>query len=257
MAEDTTPELTVPLPRPVDRRLHLGPFPSARDALKFAGVAAGGLLVVPLVGPAAIVPFALAGFVLAVHRSDGRSLDERVLGYLGYRWRRRHGAAHRPVPPGGTGAPRHVRLAGGRVAAVLVAGGVPVSFLPPDDARRLFEATRGWLETLGDGVYLVADTVPIPAAPFRPRLPPPEEPDRAAGVGYDEVVRLLLRRRRARRVTLVLWEPADAAGQARLEDRAAASLVALATLGVVADRLTGAPLLAAIDRLDLARSGPA
>jgi hypothetical protein len=245
------------MPRPVDRRLHLGPFPSARDALKFAGVAAGGLLVVPFVGPAAIVPFALAGFVVAVHRSDGRSLDDRVLGYLGYRWRRRHGAARRPVLPGGLGAPRHVRLAGGRAAAVLVAGGVPVSFLPPDDARRLFESTRGWLETLGDGVYLVADTVPIPAGPFRPRLPAPDAPDRAAGVGYDEVVRLLLRRRRARRVTLVLWEPADAAGHARLEDRAAASLAALATLGVVADRLAGAPLLAAIDRLGLARVGAA
>jgi hypothetical protein len=255
MADEPTRDLAVSLPRPVDRRLHLGPFPSARDALKFAGVAAGGLLAVPIAGPVAIVPFALAGFLVAVYRTEGRSLDDRMMAYVSFRWRRRHGPA-RPSPPvHGPGPGRTVRLEGGRIGAVLVGPGVPVSFLPPDDARALFESTRRWLDSVGDGAYVVADTVPIPAAPFRPRLPPVESADRAAAVGYDEVVRLLLRRRRSRRVTVVVWEPSSRDGAERLEGRATASLEALAGLGVSAERLAGTALSAAVERLGLPERG--
>jgi hypothetical protein len=250
---------TVAIPRPVDRRLHLGPFPSARDALKFAGYAAAGLVAMPLAGPAAVVPFALLGFVVAVHRRDGRSLDERAAGYLAWRWRRRVRApsgAAAGVPAGGVA--RTMRVAPGRVAAVLLAGGVPVGYLPPADARALFEATRRWLAALDGPVYLVARSTPVDPAPFRPRdAPASDAPDRAARGGYDDVVRLLLRRRRARRVALVLWEPADPAGVARLETRLAATLEALRSFGVAAERLTGRALRSELDRLALLpRSSP-
>jgi hypothetical protein len=250
LAASVSPNVTIPLPRPVDRRLHLGPFPSARDALKFAGYACAGLVAVPLAGPAAVVPFAGLGFLVAVYRRDGRALDDRVAGYLAWRWRRR--SRHRPTRDSGpTSAGATALLAGGRVAAVVRAGGVPVAFLPPDDARTLFEGTRRWLDALDGGVYLVADATPFRAAPFRPNAPVGSA-DRAARDGYDEVVRLLLRRRRARRVAVVLWESADPAGVARLEGRVQATDDALRTLGVTTERLRGAELRSELARLALA-----
>ncbi|MCI4326588.1 MAG: hypothetical protein L3K16_02995 [Thermoplasmata archaeon] len=250
---------TVAIPRPVDRRLHLGPFPSARDALKFAGFAAAGLVAMPLAGPVAIVPFAALGFVVAVHRRDGRSLDERVTGYLGWRWRRR------TRRPGGRGAgrptragARTMRVVGARVAAVVRTGGVPVQYLPPADARALFELARRWLAALDGPLYLVARAESVDPGPFRPVAPPASGPaESLARAGYSDVVQLLLRRRRVRRVALVLWEPADPAGAARLEVRLAATLEALRTFGVAADRLTGSDLRSELDRLDLRPPGSA
>ncbi len=169
---------TVGIPRPVDRRLHLGPFPSARDALKFAGYAAVGLVAVPVAGPVAVVPFALVGFVVAIHRGEGRPLDERVVGYLAWRWRRRV-----RVPSGASvgtparAAARTMRVGSGRVAAVLIAGGVPVAYLPPADARALFEATRRWLAALDGPLYLVARSAALdPTRTVRPRTLPPTLP---------------------------------------------------------------------------------
>ncbi|MCI4356278.1 MAG: hypothetical protein L3K18_03925 [Thermoplasmata archaeon] len=249
MADGVSPSVSIPLPRPVDRRLHLGPFPSARDALKFAGYACAGLVAVPLAGPAAVVPFAGLGFLLAVYRRDGRALDDRVAGYLAWRWRRR--LRHRPSgDAGSTSAGATALVGGGRVAAVVRAGGVPVAFLPPDDARSLFEGTRRWLDALDGGVYLVADATPFRAAPFRPKAAAGPA-DRAARDGYDEVVRLLLRRRRARRVAVVLWEPADPAGVARLEGRVQATSEALRGLGLATERLRGAELRSDLARLAL------
>jgi hypothetical protein len=249
---------TVGIPRPVDRRLHLGPFPSARDALKFAGYAAVGLVAVPVAGPVAVVPFALVGFVVAIHRGEGRPLDERVVGYLAWRWRRRV-----RVPSGASvgtparAAARTMRVGSGRVAAVLIAGGVPVAYLPPADARALFEATRRWLAALDGPLYLVARSAALDPTPYRPAPDPaPDAPDRAARAGYADVVDLLLRRRRVRRVAVVLWEPADPAGVARLEARLAVALDALRTFGVAAERLTGRALRAELDRLALVPARP-
>ena len=205
---------TVAVPRPVDRRLHLGPFPSARDALKFAGYAAAGLVAIPLAGPVAVVPFAFLGFVVAVHRREGRSPDERVLGYLAYRWRRRFPGSSRPTA--GVRSPtaaRTMRVGSGRLAGAVLAGGVPVGYLPPSDARALFEATRRWLASLDGPLYVVVRSGAVDPEPFVPDpSTDPETPDAAARAGYVDVVRLLLRRRRSRRVALVLWEPADPAG---------------------------------------------
>jgi len=147
---------------------------------------------------------------------------------------------------------------GARVAAVVRTGGVPVQYLPPADARALFELTRRWLAGLDGPLYLVARSEPVDPAPFRPTgAPPTGTPEHLAHAGYADVVQLLLRRRRVRRVALVLWEPADPAGAARLEVRLAATLEALRSFGVAADRLTGPALRSELDRLALrpSRSG--
>jgi hypothetical protein len=252
MPNDADP-LAIGLPRPVDRKMHLGPFPSARDALKFAGYASVGLVAIPLAGAAAVVPFAAVGFLLAVHRHEGRSLDERVAGYLSWRWRRR---VRRPGGPSGTSARpppgRSARLGGGRIAAVVRAGGLPVSYLPQAEAIALFEGTRRWLDGLDGGLYLVADTEPLRPGPF---LPAPAvvagSPEAVARDGYASVVRLLLRRRRSRRVALVLWESADRAGAARLDSRVSATEEALRSLGLDVERVEGRPLSAELRRLGL------
>jgi hypothetical protein len=255
---DTEPDpLAISLPRPVDRRLHLGPFPSARDALKFAGYASVGLAAIPLAGPAAVVPFAAVGFLFAVHRREGRAYDERIAGYLAWRWRRR---PRRPSGFGvvsGTATPgRSVRVGGGRIAAVLRAGGVPVSYLPTADAEALFEGTRRWLGGLDGGVYLVADTEAPRPGPFLPNSPPTPGPTEArARDGYASVVRLLLRRRRSRRVAVVLWDGADRVGTVRLDSRAAATEEALRSLGLETERLEGRRLSDEVRRLGLAGGG--
>jgi hypothetical protein len=252
MRTDPDP-LAVPLPRPVDRKLHLGPFPSARDALKFAGYAAVGVVAIPLGGPAAVVPFALAGFLLAVHRRDGRSYDDRFAGYLAWQWRRR---VRRPGAAGVAGTPapgRSARVGGGRIAAVVRTGGVPVAYLPTPEAVALFEGMRRWLEGLDGGVYLVADTEPVRPGPFLPTATAGSgSPEARARDGYESVVRLLLRRRRTRRVALVLWESADRAGAARLDARSAATEEALRRLGVETERVEGRALAAELRRLGLA-----
>lgn len=252
MHSDPDP-LAVVLPRPVDRKLHLGPFPSARDALKFAGYASVGVFAIPFAGPAAVVPFALAGFLFAVHRREGRAFDDRFAGYLAWQWRRRARA-----PRGVASAPqavpgRSARIGGGRIAAVVRTGGVPVAFLPTSDAVTLFEGTRRWLEGLDGSIYLVADAEPIRPGPFLPRAsPPPSSSEAVARAGYDSVVRLLLRRRRIRRVALVLWEGADRVGAARLDTRVGATEEALRRLGVETERLEGRALGTELRRLGLA-----
>ncbi|MCI4328271.1 MAG: hypothetical protein L3K01_02710 [Thermoplasmata archaeon] len=251
MRSDPDP-LAVALPRPVDRKLHLGPFPSARDALKFAGYASVGVVAIPFAGPGAVVPFALAGFLFAVHRREGRAFDDRFAGYLAWQWRRRvrtpRGAGSAsPAVPG-----RSARVGGGRIAAVVRTGGVPVAFLPTSDAVTLFEGTRRWLEGLDGSVYVVADAEPVRPGPFLPRGPGSTgTPEAVARAGYDSVVRLLLRRRRIRRVALVLWEGADRVGAARLDSRVAATEEALRRLGVETERLEGRALFGELRRLGL------
>jgi hypothetical protein len=256
MPSDPDP-LAIPLPRPVDRRLHLGPFPSARDALKFAGYASVGLVAIPLGGPAAVVPFAAVGFLFAVHRREGRSFDERIAGYLAWRWRRRTWRPSRGGLASGAATPgRSARIGGGRIAAVVRTGGVPVSYLPTAEAEALFEGTRRWLAGLDGGLYLVADTEPLRPGPFLPMSPETPGPSEVlARDGYTSVVRLLLRRRRRRRVALVLWESADRAGVVRLDARVAATEEALRSLGLDTERLEGSRLSGDVRRLGLAGPG--
>jgi hypothetical protein len=248
--------LAVPLPRPVDRRLHLGPFPSARDALKFAGYAAVGVVAIPVAGPVAVVPFAALGFVLAVQRRDGRAYDDRFAGYLAWRWRRRVRRGPAPGTLGSSVPGRTARIGAGRMAAVVRTGGVPVAFLPTPEAVSLFDGMRRWLDALDGGLYVVADAEPVRPGPFLPaRKSDVGSSDAVARDGYEAVVRLLLRRRRSRRVVVVLWESADRAGVARLDVRAGATEEALRRFGVETERVEGRALTAELRRLGLVARG--
>src|ERR1700730_9474316 len=95
----------VALPAPLDRRMRLGPFPSARDALKFLGYVAVGILAATLATPAAWVPFLVVGFVLSVHKTDGKGFDDRLVDYVRWSWRTRSPRIVRagvaPSAPGG------------------------------------------------------------------------------------------------------------------------------------------------------------
>src|SRR5208282_2604654 len=63
----------VVLPERVDRRVRLGPFPSAKDAVKFASYAAAGAVLAPFATPFAWVPVLALGFVVSVWHPDGEA----------------------------------------------------------------------------------------------------------------------------------------------------------------------------------------
>lgn len=250
MTTDAPPPV-VPLPAPVDRRLHLGPFPNARSALRFIAYAAVGAVAALVVGPVAWLPFLGGGFVLTAYRSDGRSLDEHVGSFVRWRLRRsRRGTGHRPRAPllrTGTVA----RIGPARRVAVLTAGGVPVQFLPPAVARQLFDQYREWLRSLEEGVVLRMTSEPLADRPFRPASwVAAEGADRVARAGYQEMVRLLCRRRRRRVVEVMLWSTDPLAGaRERLERRLTAVNDGLRSMGLEPDRRAGMALAQAVDRI--------
>lgn len=72
----------VSLPERLDRRLRLGPFASARDALKFVTYSAVGAVIVPFTSPYLWLVVVAGGFAVCVVRSDGQALDERALSFV-------------------------------------------------------------------------------------------------------------------------------------------------------------------------------
>jgi hypothetical protein len=247
MAAAADAGVVVPIPRPVGRRMSLGPFPSARDAMKFAAYAAAGTLALPFGGPVAWLPFLGGGFVMSVYRPDGKAIDERASDYLRWRWRQRA-----PARPGTGGRARlqreFVRLPGPTVAAVVEAGGIPTRFLPPGDARQLFDRYREMLRSIGGELYIDARVRPIPVAAFR--VPPrtaPDAPDEPARQGYRALVELLVARRRRRRVRCLLTEPLTSPESVRrLTERRRLLEGHLAAMGAAPEPLTGARLAAAV-----------
>jgi len=248
MAEEVPP-VVVPLPRRLDRRMRLGPFPSARDAMKFAAYAAVGTCALPFGGALAWLPFLGGAFFLSVYRPDGKGLDDRTGDYVRWRLRRRRSAGG----PGGTGACRAsddtVRLPGPFLAAIVEARGVPTRFLPPADARDLFDRYRALLRSVGSGIYLDVGVATIPANAFRlPAIPGGAAGEMGARDGYAEMVRLLLRRRQRRRVLLSVFVPLRGADSVRqLDSEVGALLGHLAALGVEPERLRGRALRAALE----------
>ncbi len=243
---------TVPLPERVDRPLRLGPFPSARDALKFLCYAGVGVALVPLVDLPFGLAVAAAGFLVAVHHPEGRPWDERALDVLRWKWRATSGGRMRtskPRPPlihSGL-----VRLGEGDWVAVVRTGGVPLAFLPPSELARRFESYRDLLRASDGRLLFLATLSSIRAAPFLPPEPGGDGPDRAARAGYSELVELLCRRRHGRRIYLVVGgRESGMEGVARLEGQVALLLEHLTALGLAPVRLKDRALLEAARRLD-------
>ncbi|MCI4369159.1 MAG: hypothetical protein L3K09_06325 [Thermoplasmata archaeon] len=254
MADGSTASLLIAIPQPVERRMRLGPFPSARDALKFVGYATAGAVFVPFWGGLVWLPFLAAGFAVSVHRPQGSAVDERLLAYC--RWRMRvanpdHGPGplrSPPVSPGST-----LRLRGGRSVAILEAGGTPVAYLPPEDARRLFERYRDLLRGV-EGAYIVASVGPLSARSFLPTGDGAPGVDREARAGYAELVTRLCQKRHRRVVWITLWGAEDSPAALRnLTERANFLARELGGLGIALERLSGSELRRVASRLGWGR----
>jgi hypothetical protein len=240
----------VGLPERVDRRLRLGPFPSARDALKFLCYAAAGALLAPLVN----VPIGLAvvafGFLVATWQPDGQAWDERALAILRWKWR----SGRREVPvTARSGNPllRHgfVRLSSAQYVAVVRTGGIPMAYLPPAELSRRFEQFRDLLRATDGRFVLLSTLVTIHGSPFFPRAEGATGPDSESRSGYTELVQLLCRRRLGRRVYIAVGSTmAGSEAVARLEGQVSSLIERLTAFGLHAVRLRDRELLEAARR---------
>jgi len=240
--------VVVGLPESLGRRMRLGPFPSSRHALKFAAYAAVGGTVAAVLGVLWTVPFVGAGFLLSVYRTDGRGLDEQFGEYVSFRWRGRGG----PTPSRDRPSDRHpsgpyLTSVPGHLVAIVAVPGLPIAFLPPTDARALFEAYRDLLRELDHGFVSVMGVEPISERPFQPSRRGPENGGTTvtARQGYTEMVALLCRRRYRRRILVALWEPAGAEATVRLERAVEQLDRGLGRLGLSGVRLRDGTLRAA------------
>ncbi len=237
-----SPVATIPMP--LDRRLRLGPFPRAQDAVKFVCYGAAGAVLVPFVGVVGWLPFVGAGFLLSVWRPDGQSPDERAAQWVAWRVRRlRRGAPMTAGPATRSRSRRYLRTANGAPAVVLRTHGTPIAYRPPAELVRLFGGWGAFLRAAEGSIYLRAGTAPLAAGPLRPRPHGGTPAEAAARAGYDELVAVLCRRRSVRRVDVALATPeANAEAPARLEARARAAAERLAALGLGPVRLVGPAL---------------
>jgi hypothetical protein len=187
----------IPVHRLVPRRLHLGPFGSGSDLVKFLGLAMVGAAVAATTSLLLWLPFLGVGLLVALVRVEGRSLDDYALGYCRYRWR----TASSPAP----GTVRRAAPTGSQRAASVTgirAGGTPIAYLPPGDLQRLFEEWRSALNALDRPVGGCMRGEPFSPLPFLPPSGVGPVEERAALDAYRELVRLLLRHRYRRVVEL-------------------------------------------------------
>lgn len=245
----------VTLPEVLDRRMRLGPFPSARDALKFATYAAVGAVPAALIGPIWWIPFLGGGLLAATYHPDGKPPDERAGEFVAYRWRNGPGFRGRPPRQGtgfqGSAAP----IRGATLVAVIEVGGTPVAFLPPEEARARFDRFRELLRGIDGNLYVVMTTEATSGAPFRP----PDEvapPAPRARSGYAEMIRLMCERRRRRKVLLVVGTPRDDGASTRLDRTVSVLTEHLGRLGAPYERLRDDRLAAALERLGWDREAP-
>lgn len=248
-ADDGPP--IVPLPERVDRPLRLGPFPSARDALKFLAYAAVGALLAVTVSPWLGLGVVAIGFGLAVARLDGAPVDRRALAVLRFLVAaapRRTAVTRGPI----SALARRgiVTAADGRYVAVVRAGGAPIAYLPPAELARRFDRFRELLRSNPGELIFLASHAPMRAGPVLPEELPPDRVDRAARDGYADLLRLICGRRRVRRVDLAVAASGPGAnGIDELEVRTEGLLERLAALDVPARRLRGARLREAVPRV--------
>jgi hypothetical protein len=194
----------VELPERVDRRVRLGPFPSARDALKFACYAAVGAVLSPLATPFAWLPALGAGFAFSVWRPEGEAVDERGLRWLAFQVQRRVGVHVTRSRATGDVRGAVARLARGRWVSVVRTGGVPLAYRPPDDLGDLFDQFRELLRATEGPLVLRSTTVPLTEGLVLPRRASHPGEEETARAGYSEFVSVLCRRRRSRRVEISL-----------------------------------------------------
>jgi hypothetical protein len=229
----------VPLPERFDRRLRLGPFASARDALKFVTYAAVGALLVPFTTPDLWLAVVGVGFAMCVVRPDGQGLDERAVSFVLWRLRSAAGEAamsRHPANPVGHGALLAIRP--GRYVAVVRTGGTPIAYLPPTELAHRFELFRNLLRSVDPSLAFTVASVPMRSAPVSPTPVPADRSDQPAAAGYAELVELLCRRRLVRKVYLALAsEKVGADGISDLEGRVATLTQHLAGLGLRVVRL--------------------
>ncbi|HXW67564.1 MAG TPA: hypothetical protein VEL82_06800 [Thermoplasmata archaeon] len=240
---------TVVLPERLDRRLRLGPFPSAREALTFLAFGATGAVLATITSPLVGLATVAGGFALAVVRVDGEGLDRRAVALLRFGLADRHAGAsvkvRAPSIPARLGL---VTFGPGRYAAVVRARGTPTAYLPPSELARRFERFRELLRSLDGPLVLRASLAPMRAEPVRPAPVPTDRADRPAEDSYAELVRLICRRRQTRRVDV--WVAAGrpgADGIAELETKTSSLIDRLAEAGVPASRLRGRALEDATD----------
>lgn len=241
---------TVPLRSPAERKLRFGPFPSMGDAMRFAGYAAAGSLVIPWLGAVAWLPFVAIGFVLVVWQPGGTSLDARLVARA-RAWERAFRPREAGVSRRGTGAHgAFARLESGGIASVLKCPGRPIAFLPPRELEARFQRYRALLRALPGSVVIVGTGVPVdPKSWLPPEGGEGARDDLEARKGYGEMVALLCRRRRLRRVYLLQGVPAGTGnGAALLSERTTALETQLQALDLAPVRLEGTALTAALAR---------
>ncbi len=240
----------VSLPERLDRRLRLGPFASARDALKFVTYSAVGAVIVPFTSPYLWLVVVAGGFAVCVVRSDGQALDERALSFVLWKIRAGSGGG-RVTPPTRSRVARQGLLAirPGQYVAILRTGGTPVTYLPPVELARRFELFRDLLRSVGGGIAFLVASAAMRPGPVLPNPISSDRPDQPARAGYAELVDLLCRRRRIRRVYLALGlERTGPDGVSDLEVRVATLGERLTTLGLRSVRLRDRALVDAARR---------
>ncbi len=243
----------VRMPGRLDRTLRLGPFPSGRSAVQFLAYAGFGAACAAVGAPLLGLPTLLAGGVLTLYRPGGEPLAAAARRWVGFRFRQRGRERHVNRPPSRWArTTRQVRLPDGRRAAIARTGGVPLAFLPPAELARRFEQYRELLDAVDAEVRIMSAASPLHLATLRPAGTEPSGPDRPARHGYDELVRLLGRRRSVRQVYVALVSPTGRPeASAWLDVQADSLLERLSSLGIRAERLTGGPLWASAARMGL------
>jgi hypothetical protein len=237
----------VRLPEPLDRHVRLGPFPSARDALKFVSYAAAGAVLAPFATPFAWVPVLLVGLVVSVWRPDGEAIDERAARIVLFQLQARHERRVTRRAVGARAPGLTVRLRSGATASVVRTGGTPLAYRPPADLALLFDGFRGLLRAQEGSLFVRATTVPLAGHRVLPSPGEGSGGDGAARRGYAELVTVLCHRRRSRRVDLALTSYARGPdAERRLAERARALEGHLLGLGLRAAALAGRSLEAAV-----------
>ena len=245
---DGLPVVTVP--ERIDRRLRLGPFPSAQDAVKFLCYAAVGAAIAQLASLPVGLALAGVGFLGAVWRPEGRAWDERALAFLRWKWRTLGAGPVSNDPSVSNVRGRFLKLAPSDHVAVIRTGGLPIAYLPPPELARRFELFRDLLRATDGRIGFLATLGSIRTAPFLPSPPAHQGTDGAACAGYAELIELLCRRRFRRRVYFVVGVASAGSEALRsLETEVSSLEERLTALGLRPERLQDRGLTEAARRI--------